>query len=174
MSTYPAQNTPAAAPMNSGPQSMNASPASSAMMPIRREPSNPAAAPTVGIPGGMKRTALFNYKDKTSGSQFAWLERGIANILKFDVLEVKNIQLIDREKTDKTFDPATYQATGPMADLIISGEFEEAGERLVVTTWFLTPNMATVREFRVEGDRNDIFSLIEKVGAKLKQELSAL
>lgn len=124
--------------------------------------------------GGIRKTALFNYKDKTSGSQFAWLERGIANILKFDVLEVKTIQMVDRERTDVTFDPAWYRDSGVQADLIITGQFVEAGAMLKVTTWFLNPSMSSVREFEVEGDRADIFSLIEKVGIRLKQELSSL
>ena len=123
---------------------------------------------------GSRRAALFNYKDKTSGSQFAWLERGIANILKFDVLEVKTVQMVDRERTDLTFDPAWFRSSGLAADIIITGEFEEAADRLIVTTWFLTPSMASIREFKVEGDRSDIFSLIEKVGSRLKQELSSL
>ncbi|MBI4177860.1 hypothetical protein HY522_00355 [bacterium] len=118
--------------------------------------------------------ALFNYKDKTAGGQFAWLERGIANILKFDVIEVKSIQLVDREQTDVTFDPAWYRDRGLTADLIITGEFSEAGPQLKVTTWFLSPTMASVGQFEIEGDRADIFSLIEKVGLRLKQELSSL
>lgn len=134
-----------------------------------------AEPPTAkAMPAGVRNVALFNYKDKTSGSQFSWLERGIANILKFDVIEVKSIQLVDRERTDVTFDPAWVREAGLTADLYITGEFEEAAERLIVTTWFLTPSMSSVREFKVEGDRADIFSLIEKVGARLKQELSSL
>ena len=121
-----------------------------------------------------RRVWLFNYKDKTAGSQFAWLERGISNILKFDVGEVKTVQMIDRDRTDVTFDPAWFRDSGLAADIIVTGEFEEAGERLIVTTWFLSPSMASLREFKVEGDRADIFSLIEKVGAQLKQELSSL
>lgn len=117
---------------------------------------------------------MFNFKDKTTGSQFTWLERGIANILKFDILEVKSVQLEDRERTDVTFDPAWFRDSGLMSDVVITGEVEEAGERLAVTTWFLSPSMSAMREFKVEGDRSDIFSLIEKVGARLKQELSAL
>lgn len=140
----------------------------------------PTAPPTPEPPAtktwaaGGRKTALFNYKDKTSGGQFGWLERGIANILKFDVLEVKSIQMIDRERTDLTFDPAWFRNSGLAADVIVTGEFEEAGDRLIVSTWFLTPTMSALREFKIEGDRADIFSLIEKVGARLKQELSSL
>lgn len=137
----------------------------------------PAQKTTSTWTGGTRRAALFNYKDKTSGAQFSWLERGIANILKFDVIEVKTIQMVDRERTDVTFDPAWFKDAPDdvrSADLIITGEFAESGAQLKVTTRFLSPTMATVREFEVEGDRADIFSLIEKVGMRLKQELSSL
>ncbi len=132
-----------------------------------------AASQAKAMSTGTRRVAMFNYKDKTSGSQFAWLERGIANILKFDVMEVKSVQLIDREKTDVTFDPAWYRNSGMEADILITGEFEEVADRLMVRTWFLSPSMAATREFKVEGDRADIFSLIEKIGARLKQELAS-
>lgn len=132
----------------------------------------PAAARS--IPASGRKVALFNYKDKTAGSQFAWLERGISNILKFDVIEIKTVQMIDRERTDVTFDPAWFRDSGLAADIIITGEFQEAADRLIVTTWFISSSMAGLREFKVEGDRADIFSLIEKVGAQLKQELTSL
>lgn len=138
------------------------------------KPSTPAAPTPKGWTPGGRNVALFNYKDKTAGSQFAWLERGIANILKFDVIEVKSIQLVDRERTDVTFDPAWVRDAQLAADVYITGEFEEAAERLIVTTWFLSPSMSSMREFKIEGDRADIFSLIEKVGTRLKQELSSL
>lgn len=138
------------------------------------KPSTPAAPTPKGWTPGGRNVALFNYKDKTAGSQFAWLERGIANILKFDVIEVKSVQMVDRERTDVTFDPAWVRDAQLAADVYITGEFEEAAERLIVTTWFLSPSMSSMREFKIEGDRADIFSLIEKVGTRLKQELSSL
>ena len=163
----PARATPAAAPRSDKP--MAAEPAKPDW-----KPAAPEAQPAKSWSAGGRKVALFNYKDKTAGAQFAWLERGIANILKFDIIEVKSVQMLDRDRTDVTFDPAWFKDSGLAADLIITGEFQEAGERLIVTTWFLSPSMSALREFKVEGDRADIFSLIEKVGSQLKQELSSL
>ncbi len=128
----------------------------------------------VGEYAGKFKTALFDYE--TDQTNLKWLERGISNILKFDVLEVKKFALIDRSQTCQRYSDTLLKENKGVIDLAISGKIYQDGSNMVVET-ILHPVNKFFRaagdtiSFKTAGDPADMFSLIEKTGYELKTML---
>lgn len=136
-------------------------------------PATPAPMPPTGGPGSV---AVYNFQDMNNGDNLQWLEAGIANILKFDVLELKNVRLTERERTSTAFNAEDYVKSGINASYVVTGMFKREADRLKIMTKIINgaDGKTVIREYEVEGDPADVFSVIEKVGIQLKRELTSL